>query len=378
MPTLKLQTATTRGIETIPVTVIVKYKYGRDCTGVIEFPGHEGHRAREGCVRAVAAATSMTPLCTIANLSVEYRDPQGQSLEHEAGFDLALGVALLRAWRYKGIKIQSKARYIGELGFDGSVRPVRGALVRVSGAPAILPRSNSVDLLAEPSGQPRIFVDSLADALGPTPRPSMLKPIEPSMRDESVMKLMRRDGSLHDGEDLINAVMSSYKAGRNVLLLGSVGCGKTMLARRIATRLNNSRPLVGDERLEMAKIWSISGLANGNLERPFRAPHHSVSEAGLVGDSKRPGELSLAHGGVLYLDELNEFRRTAMASLQRAMKFGCSFPAKPAMVIGSAAPCPCGYRLCSCRPETKDTWMRGIRAIASDFNMDIIDIQEAQ
>ena len=178
-------------------------------------------------------------------------------------------------------------------------------------------------------------------------------------------------------QNVITAVRSAVSEGKNLLLIGRPGSGRTMLARRIVSLLP---PLSEGEALEISSIYSVAGVIRNGQGRPFRAPHCSCSDLGLVGRGvarprlrNRPGEVSLAHGGVLFLDELPEFRGAAIEALGDVLRRGeavfsrkgarASFPAKP-MVIAAANPCPCGYHgteKCACRPERVAAYMDRVR-----------------
>lgn len=180
---------------------------------------------------------------------------------------------------------------------------------------------------------------------------------------------MRTITTTKQAVDLLNELAA--ERGRNVLLLGAPGSGRTMLARRVAWSLPWLEP-ASDERRDLALLFYGSGLldeqdARNNTTRPFRAPHHTCSTAAMVGGGSRPrvrpGEVSLAHSGVLFLDEVVEFRRHTIDAVKDVLRDGESrfaggtaYPARPWCVLGAAAPCPCGYlwgerrRRCAC-PE---------------------------
>ena len=191
------------------------------------------------------------------------------------------------------------------------------------------------------------------------------------------------------GQQVVKRALEIAAAGgHNVLMVGAPGSGKTMLARRLPTILP---PMTEDEILEITKIYSIAGLLNGKkqlvLERPFRSPHHTVSASALIGGGSvpKPGEVTLSHNGVLFLDELPEFSRQALEVLRQPLEDGVvtisrvqaslSFPAR-LILITAQNPCPCGFlgdkvHSCTCRPHEIERYRRKI----SGPLLDRIDIQ---
>jgi len=289
-------------------------------------------------------------------------------------FDLAIAVALLVAFGHIPAEAPGSTLILGELSLTGAVRPVRGVLPALRGAVAlgfkraIIPRANAAEaahvrgmdvLVAEHlSDIPAHFKsEKTLDAVGEPPLfEPLLTPGDIDLADVRGHHAARR------------AIEIAAAGGHNLLLMGLPGSGKTMLVRRATSILP---PLTMDEALEVSSIYSVAGLLSSErgllTSRPFRAPHHTVSEAGLVGggDPARPGEVSLAHRGCLFLDELLEFRRNTVGTLRHALGEGqavvyrkgtrTTFPVKP-LVIAAVNPCPCGYagasaRQCICTTE---------------------------
>lgn len=388
----KVQSCAVIGLEGALVEVELDISNGLQVFQIVGLPDAAVNESRERVRSAIRNSGCLFPFKrVIVNLAPADLRKEGPA------YDLPIAIGILIASQHITLSEQdvSKMLFLGELSLDGALRHTNGILPMVALASekqvreVFVPAADAMEA-ALVHGVTIYPVETLAQLIAHLNGERRIEPFVPDMRllEETELQLYGQDMAAVRGQEHVKRALEvAASGGHNMLMSGPPGSGKTLLARSTPSILPR---MVIDEALEVTKIYSVSGMLPSDkplvLQRPFRAPHHTISHAGLVGGGRmpRPGEISLSHRGVLFLDELPEFGQNVLEVLRQPLEDKLvtisraqgtiTYPAN-FMLVAAMNPCPCGYygdpvRECTC---TAPAIMRYQKRISGPL-LDRIDI----